>query len=118
MNEREDLQRHVDSIANDLTNPTTYEDACIDHEKWDSKPCDQVCSYAYINDAMDIEYTISSHGQFLGARVLVCFGGPNIWVDTRHNRVEGYSWGDSAFAEFTDCMDLHEACEELYKSRG
>jgi len=72
-------------------------------------------SYSYLTDALDIEHTISGTGEYLGSRVLVTFGGPNIWVDTRHNRVEGYWWSDTAFCGFTDSIGLGDACRELWE---
>ena len=54
--------------------------------------------------------------RFLGAREWLP-GGPNIWVDTRWNKVEGFWWGDSASAQFVDSMDIHGACQELFECR-
>ena len=117
-NEKADLQNHVNNIANDLTSGMTYEECGMDHEEHGCEPNDQISGFDYLSDMLDIEYTISSDGNFLGARILVAFGGPNIWIDTRHERIEGYWWGDSAFADFTDAMDLHGACRELYEMRA
>ena len=55
----------------------------------DGEPCDL---YDYFNDALDIEYTISSHGDYLGASIWVTIGGPSIWIDTRENEIKG-RWG-------------------------
>ena len=117
-NEKADLQNHVNSIANDLTSGMTYEQCGMDHEEHGCEPDDFISGFDYLSDMLDIEYTISSDGNFLGARILVAFGGPNIWIDTRHERIEGYWWGDSAFADFSDEMDLHGVCRELYEMRA
>lgn len=74
-----------------------------------------ISGYDYLNDALDIEYVIGSDRQYLGARVLVCFGGPNVWVDTRHNRVDGHWWADSHNAAFVDNIGLDEALQELWE---
>ena len=116
--DKPDLQNHVNNIANDLTSGMTYEECGMDHEEHGCEPDDFISGFDYLSDMLDIEYTISSDGNFLGARILVAFGGPNIWIDTRHERVEGYWWGDSAFADFTDEMDLHGVCRELYEMRA
>ena len=71
-------------------------------------------AFDYLQDALDIEYIVSSKKEYLGARVLVAFGGPNIWVNTRTNTVEGYWWGDSASASFTDSIGLDGALSELF----
>ena len=46
----------------------------------------------YFADALDVEYTIDSRGEYLGCRVFVTLGGPNVWVDTRRGEVGG-AWG-------------------------
>jgi len=71
-------------------------------------------AFDYLQDALDIEYIVNSKREYLGARVLVAFGGPNIWVNTRTGTVEGHWWGDSATASFTDAIGLDEALSELY----
>jgi len=54
----------------------------------------------------------------LGARLLVAFGGPNIWIDTSRGIVEGYWWQHSAFETFdtdTDnACDLHDHLEMIW----
>lgn len=67
-----------------------------------------------LDSALDIEFAIDRRGKFLGARLLVAFGGPNIWVDTRFDRVEGYWGGDQFQFNYSDVNDLHGACEGLY----
>jgi len=109
------LQDHVDQIAATLTSGMTYEDAEMDHEEHGADPTDLISGYDYLSDLLDIEYTISSNGEYLGARILVAFGGPNIWINTRTRKVEGYWWGDEATATYTDEMDLHGTCAELYE---
>jgi hypothetical protein len=71
-------------------------------------------AFDYLQDALDIEYIVSSKKEYLGARVLVAFGGPNIWVNTRTKTVEGYWWGDKAAASFDDGIGLDDALEDLY----
>jgi hypothetical protein len=69
----------------------------------------------YLNDVLDIEYTVNGEGQYLGARILVAFGGPNIWVDTRRQTVEGAWWGDYYTESYhTDAMDIDDACREVF----
>lgn len=117
-NEQQALQDHVDQIAATLTSGMTYEDAGMDHEEHGAESTDLISGYDYLSDSLDIEYTISSNGEYLGARILVAFGGPNIWINTRSCKVEGYWWGDEATAGYTDEMDLHSTCEELWDMRG
>ena len=73
--------------------------------------------HEYLDDVLEIGYQISGDKRYLGARLLVAFGGPNIWVDTRTQTVEGYWWGEKFEVYYhTDELGLHEACEELASS--
>jgi hypothetical protein len=72
-------------------------------------------AFDYLQDALDIEYIVASDRKtYLGARVLVAFGGPNIWINTRTKTVEGHWWGDSYTEAYTDRIGLDEALEELF----
>jgi hypothetical protein len=69
----------------------------------------------YLSDVLDIEYVVSSKKEYLGARVLVAFGGPNIWINTRTKQVEGYWWGDKSIQSYNDdSLNLDDALETLY----
>lgn len=107
-----DLKAHVQSIADNLTNPP---------EEWnegrDVESEGEFSVFDYLQDALDIEYVVNSKAEYLGARVLVAFGGPNIWVDTKRGIVEGAWWGDHATAQFTDNLGLDDALEELWNCR-
>lgn len=50
-----------------------------------------------LEDALDIEvaHSIGSTPTYLGAKIYVALGGPNIWIDTRFNLMCGAWWGDS-----------------------
>ena len=98
-----DLKNHVQSIANEITRGFS-DDA-------------EYSAFDYLEDALDIEYIVNSRGEYLGARVLVAFGGPNIWVNTRTQTVEGTWWSDRAEASFTDNIGLDDALAELWACR-
>ncbi len=105
------IKSHVQSIADNITNPPMDEW----NEGRDVENEGEFSAFDYLQDALDIEYIVASDRKtLLGARVLVAFGGPNIWVNTRTNTVEGHWWGDSASATFTDSIGLQEALEELF----
>jgi hypothetical protein len=71
--------------------------------------------FDYLNDVLDIEYIVNSRKEYLGAKVLVAFGGPNIWINTRTKQVEGYWWGDKSIQSYNnDSLDLDDALETLY----
>ena len=102
-----DLKSHVQAIADKLSNGFGDDDLNYDGE--------EMSAFDYLQDALDIEYIVNGKREYLGARVLVAFGGPNIWVDTRRGIVEGAWWGKHATAPFTDNIGLDEALEELWK---
>jgi hypothetical protein len=106
---KDSLQDHVQSIADNLTNPPDEwsEDRDIEQEG-------EFSAFDYLQDALDIEYIVNSKGEYLGARVLVAFGGPNIWIDTRRDMVDGYWWSEKASASFTDNLGLDDALSELW----
>ena len=78
---------------------------------------EEMSAFDYLEGALDIEYIVNSKGEYLGARVLVAFGGPNIWVNTRTGIVEGAWWADRADASFTDNIGLNDALSELWACR-
>ncbi len=104
-----DLKNHVQSIARRITE-ADFGDMYDDGEE-------QVSAFDYLSDALDIEYIVNSKGEYLGARVLVAFGGPNIWINTRTKTVEGAWWSDRADASFEDNIGLDDALEELWNCR-
>ena len=69
----------------------------------------------FLEGVLDFEWIIASDKEtLLGARLLVAFGGPNIWIDTRKGLVEGYWWGSSAFASFdTDTDNARDLVDYL-----
>ena len=100
---KSNLQNHVDSIAHDLDNGLTNEEG------------EPVHGFDYLEDVLDIQYIVTSEKQYIGARVLVAFGGPNIWINTQTKTIEGYWWDESAFASYyNDEIGLDEALEEIW----
>jgi hypothetical protein len=104
-----DLKNHVQSIADTLSNGFDLSSMNDDGE--------YTTAFDYLQDALDIEYIVNGKGEYLGARVLVAFGGPNIWVNTRTGTVEGAWWSDRAEASFTDNIGLDDALSELWACR-
>jgi hypothetical protein len=104
-----DLKNHVQAIADTLSNGFDLSSMNDDGE--------HTTAFDYLQDALDIEYIVNSKGEYLGARVLVAFGGPNIWVNTRTGIVEGAWWSDRAEATFTDNIGLDDALSELWACR-
>ncbi len=117
-----DLRDNVLSIVETIENPPHGCSECGDFDSYEAgdecRHCEEevqpMSVYDYIHDALDIEYTIGSDGSYLGARVLVAFGGPNIWIDTRYRRVDGHWWRDQNNMAYTDEMGIDDACRELF----
>tara|TARA_R110002020_G_scaffold170207_2_gene359580 strand:+ start:12810 stop:13178 length:369 start_codon:yes stop_codon:yes gene_type:complete len=82
-----------------------------------SEALEPMSGFDYLTDALDIEYIVNGKAEYLGARVLVCFGGPNVWINTRSGMVEGYWWQDSCTLPFTDGIGLDDALSELWECR-
>lgn len=110
-----DLQNYVDDIAADLRR--LYEADPTDEEREAAEESGDACDlYSYFTDVLDIEYTISSRGDFLGARIAVALGGPNIYIDTREGYVKGY-WGtdrSEAWIPSEICEEIDSIMEEYY----
>jgi len=110
-----DLQKYVDGIAADLRR--LYEADPTDEEREAAEENgDAYDLYSYFTDVLDIEYTISGRGDYLGARIAVAIGGPNIYIDTREGYVKGY-WGtdrEEAWIPSEICEEIDNIMEEYY----
>ena len=94
----------------------TFDD---DSEVWLDSDGDEVetclqSAFDYLSDVLDIEYHVSGDRTYRGAEVLVAFGGPNIWIDTKTKHVRGAWWGDTCAVPYTDNIGLDDALEELW----
>ena len=112
-----ELKEMLESIRGELEE--LYNGNRTDEEREEREENGEPCNmYDYFNDVLDVEYTISSRGDYLGAHIWITLGGPNIWIDTRYNKIKG-RWGtdsvdvwlpseisneiDSIFEEFYNC---------------
>ena len=113
------IKQQVESIANQLENGITFDYYGMDASEFNSEPNDIISGYDYLTDVLDIQYIVNSDSEFIGARVLVAFGGPNIWIDTARSIVEGAWWQDSYTVSYGfDAMGLEEALRELWECRA
>lgn len=69
--------------------------------------------YEYFDDYLDVEYTIDSQGNYIGACIWVGLGGPSIWIDTRDRAVK-LAWGGNK-AEWSIYSDTAEAIDEIFE---
>lgn len=70
----------------------------------------------WLEDVLDFRYIVTSGREFLGAQLLLAFGGPNAWLDTLTGEISVY-WGSEssivyAPKEFTEA--LNETLEEIW----
>lgn len=76
--------------------------------------CGPMSAYNYLSDVLDIEYRVGSDREYRSAEVLVAFGGPNIWIDTKNNTVNG-AWASDRFSwSYQDNIGLEDALEEIF----
>ena len=115
MSTDKELKARVQSVANELKAlyNADYTEEQRDELREIGEPC---CLYEYFTDVLDFEYAISSKKDFLGVKVWVTLGGPNIWIDTRDGEVKG-AWGrdrESAWLPREVCDEIDSIFEELY----
>ena len=85
-------------------------------ETFDECDLEPVYMLDYFDDVLDIEYRIGSDREFLSVRLLVAYGGPNIYVDTWSQQVELYWWTDRASFPLSSevCDQINTDFEELF----
>lgn len=79
----------------------------------DGEPTDL---YDYFSDVLDCEYTISSTREFLGVKVWVTLGGPNIYIDSRAGEIVGH-WGTDEARVYLPseiCDEINCIFDEIY----
>ena len=108
------VKQHVLSIVDTLENPPLLDEMEKYEMGYDEDWEATLSGYDYLTDALEVVYIVNGQKEYLGARLLVAYGGPNIYVDTYKGVVEGYWWGDSYSENFTDNIDLNDACEDMY----
>ena len=70
----------------------------------------------YFDDFYDIDYVIGSDKHYKACRVLVAYGGPNIYIDTWEKQVQLFWWSDTATVDIPDelCVAIDEFFEAIY----
>ena len=66
--------------------------------------------FDFFHDAFDIEYRVGSDKEYRSVRIMVAFGGPNIYIDTRSKAVELNWWTEHE--SFPLSLDAVEAVDE------
>ena len=70
----------------------------------------------YFDDFYDIDYVIGSDKHYKACRVLVAYGGPNIYIDTWEKEVQLFWWSNTATADIPDelCAAIDDFFEAIY----
>ena len=112
-----DLENMVTSIRDELNR--LYEADYTDEERDEMEDRGEAHDlYSYLDDALDIGCIIGGNMDFLGARIAVKLGEPNIYVNTRTGYVEGY-WGtDKVEARIPSevCDEINAIFEDYYNA--
>lgn len=82
----------------------------------DSDGWQQVTLYDYFENALDIDYITNSNKEYKACRIMVAYGGPNIYINTWERKVELYWWNESGSAYLTCdvCDAIDEWAEEYF----
>lgn len=67
----------------------------------------------YLEDALDIEYTLDSRKNLIGVNIYVTLGGPTCWIDTRRSCVV-CRWGNEEGIAYFD-SDISEEINVYYE---
>jgi len=103
MTSTQQLEKSVNHIAEELNNIASSEDS---YEKM----------YKYLCKCLDVTYTVTSDKKLKDVKYLVTFGGPNIYINTKSDMVEGY-WGGDEYAAFIsdEAIELiFDISDEIY----
>lgn len=95
-------------LSNGFTYETNEDGECRDKDGYPTSP------WEYVIDALDVEITRSLNGDYRGARVLLSFGGPNVWLDTADRELQG-AWGGkrvNVYVPYEVCEAIDAAIEE------
>lgn len=105
--------RDDDDFYDALTDGEECECPCC-HE---SNEFEQLSVYDWLEDALDIQYTIDGDLSYRAGRVMVACGGPNIYVDTFNGDVQLFWWADRAHYDLSRTAQnaLDECLQELYE---
>jgi len=63
----------------------------------------------------EVVYKTDETGTYRGSELMVCGGGPSIWIDTRFNTVIGQCGSDLIHRRYDDRFDLDDHYEERFE---
>lgn len=98
------LVSHVDSIIKEIESGK--------YEFESSEDFEEPCASHYLENALDINYLVDRDKNYKSGRILIAFGGPNIWIDTYTKEVQGH-WGSDEYIRGY-YLGLDDYLEEIY----
>jgi hypothetical protein len=101
---------YADQLANAINSNTANGTLFGMSEGYGDTPeGDPVLAYEYLDDVLDIQYIVSSDREYVGARILIEFGGPNAWINTLTGQLEVSWWSAPEYralpSEFIAALD-------------
>ena len=78
---------------------------------------EQVSIYDYLSDVLDATYyTTGRNGEYKGVRLLLAYGGPNVYLDTYFRTLELYWWNESATVDLlpNEAEEVDSMWSEMY----
>ena len=97
------LRRMCKNIADSITNP-------VDN----SEHGEDASVASWMDGVYDIEWITHRDKSYKAARLMVAGGGPNIWVNTQTEMVEGYWGADEISWHFKDNIGLDNHLSEMH----
>lgn len=89
----------------------------IEAGKHEEDEFEQVSIYDYLSDVLDATYyTTGRGGEYKGVRLLLAWGGPNVYLDTYFRTLELYWWTESATVDLLpdEVAEVDAMWSELY----
>lgn len=102
-NTDEMLYEHCKAIAMEL-------DELEANGFWTEETDDEESTF-YLDDNFGVDYVWRLGVGLMGVRILVAFGGPNIWIDTFEGYVHGYWGGEEKYPLSQSVID---AINDIY----
>lgn len=77
---------------------------------------EQLSILDYFNDFLDIDFVCDRYKQYKACRIMVAFGGPNIYINTWDKRVELFWWTErgEAYLPGRVCDMIDDFAAEIY----
>ena len=77
---------------------------------------ESVSFYDYFENMLDIDFVTTREKQYKACRIMVAWGGPNIYINTWDKQVELFWWTESgrAYIDSNTCDAIDEWAEEYF----